>query len=156
MANRRVADSVATERRGGAPAGLRRLRAGEPSKTITSAASREFIHPHEDRPLTLRESARLQTFPDTFEFMGTRSERQVLIGNAVPPLFAEYVGKHLFGALTSGMPLDSVSGGLDSFDVVNGSGMSPALERVVRDVKKRFGGLSAEQSSIGMPVEEAV
>jgi len=88
--------------------------------------------------------------------MGTRSERQVLIGNAVPPLFAEYVGKHLFGALTSGMPLDSVGGGLDSFDVVNGLGMSPALERIVRDVKKRFGGSSAEQSSIGMLVEEAV
>ncbi|MHB8245508.1 MAG: DNA cytosine methyltransferase [Acidimicrobiales bacterium] len=155
-ANRRVADGMPTERRGGAPAGLRRLRAEEPSKAITSAAPREFIHPHEDRPLTLRECARLQTFPDNFQFLGSRSERQVLVGNAVPPLFAECVGNQLFSALTSDVALDSGGGGLDCFDVVNGSGMSPALEQVIRDINKRFGGSRAEQLSLNMLVEEAV
>src|SRR5690606_12779965 len=85
-ANRRVSDGVPTDRRGGAPAGLRRLRPDQPSKAITSAAPSEFVHPLEDRMLTLRECARLQTFPDEFLFAGSRSERAVQIGNAVPPV----------------------------------------------------------------------
>ncbi len=67
-ANRRVMDGTPTERRGGAPSGIRRLRADEPSKAITGGAMNEFLHPTEDRPLTLRECARLQTFPDNFIF----------------------------------------------------------------------------------------
>ena len=155
-ANRRVSDGMPSERRGGAPTGLRRLRADEPSKAITSAASREFIHPHEDRPLTLRECARLQTFPDSFEFLGSRAERQVLVGNAVPPLFAECIGKQLFSTLASDLPLDSGAGGLACFDVVNGSGMSPALERVIRDVNERFGKSRPEQLSLNMLIKEVV
>jgi DNA (cytosine-5)-methyltransferase 1 len=59
---RRVMDGTPVEKRGGAPSGLKRLFANEPSLTITSTATREFVHPAEDRLLTLRECARLQTF----------------------------------------------------------------------------------------------
>src|SRR5258708_5463216 len=59
---RRVQDGTPSENRGGAPAGLRRLRPNEPSKAITGGARSEFLHPCEHRALTIRECARLQTF----------------------------------------------------------------------------------------------
>ena len=61
-------DGTPTERRGGAPAGLRRLAPDEPSKAITGGALRDFLHPIENRTLTLRECARIQTFPDEWTF----------------------------------------------------------------------------------------
>ncbi|MBC6422120.1 MAG: DNA cytosine methyltransferase [Hormoscilla sp. SP5CHS1] len=72
-ATRRVMDGTLTEKRGGAPNGLKRLLAKEPSLTITSASPREFVHPIENRLLTLRECARLQSFPDWYEFQGSWS-----------------------------------------------------------------------------------
>ena len=89
-------DGTPTERRGGPPSGLRRLRANEPSKTITASAVNEFLHPSVDRFLTLRECARLQTFPDEFDFIGTKREQALLVGNSVPPLLAEAFGRLLF------------------------------------------------------------
>ncbi len=47
-----------------------------------------YLHPEEDRPITHREAARLQTFPDDFEFLGTKIEVARMIGNAVPPKLA--------------------------------------------------------------------
>lgn len=81
---RRVMDGTPAERRGGAPAGIRRLRPDEPSKAITSGARNEFVHPEENRFLSLRECARIQTFPDSFEFEGTANEQALLIGNGAP------------------------------------------------------------------------
>jgi DNA (cytosine-5)-methyltransferase 1 len=138
---RRVLDGTPTERRGGAPAGLRRLRPDEPSKAITSAAVREFVHPTCDRRLTLREAARLQTFPDDFEFHGSPSEQATLVGNAIPPRFAETLGRsvaeHL--ATTEGaehrQPED---GALLEFDVTPAAQMSPALAKVVSEVRDRY------------------
>jgi DNA (cytosine-5)-methyltransferase 1 len=68
---RRVMDGTPTEKRGGAPSGLKRLIATAPSLTITSASPNEFVHPTQDRLLTLRECARLQSFPDWYEFHGS-------------------------------------------------------------------------------------
>jgi DNA (cytosine-5)-methyltransferase 1 len=51
-----------------------------------------FIHPTQIRSLTPREAARVQTFPDTFKFSGTRSHVFTQIGNAVPPLVGQKVG----------------------------------------------------------------
>ena len=132
-------DGTPTECRGGAPFGLRRLRADQPSKAITSGALRDFLHPNENRPFTLRECARLQTFPDDFRFIGCRAERILLIGNAVPPLLAEQIASQLFTSIAAASPSHSF-GKLLSFVPTLSTGMSPALEAVVRTVKARFCG----------------
>lgn len=84
-----MSDGTAPDRCGGAPAGIRRLRADQPSKTVTGSAPRELAHPSEDRFLTLRECVRLQGFADGHVFAGSRSDQATLTGNAVPPPFAE-------------------------------------------------------------------
>ena len=136
-AHRRVMDGTPSERRGGAPAGLRRLVPNQPSKAITSGANSEFIHPTEDRPLTLRECARLQTFPDNFRFMGTLAEKAMLVANAVPPLLAERFVRHLLLAMHRPERQVAVPG-LMSFFVTNAPAMSPALKRTVEDVERRY------------------
>lgn len=140
-AYRRVMDGTPTERRGGAPAGLRRLRPDQPSKAITSAAVREFIHPTENRRITLREAARLQTFPDDFAFSGNSAEQATLIGNAIPPRFAEVLGKSLIAHLTryaGAAQREPGEGALVEFSVTPAQQMSPALSRVVTEVSARF------------------
>ena len=53
------------------------------------------LHPTEDRSLTVREAARIQTFPDDVIFEGTRQEQCILVGNAVPIILAELFAKHI-------------------------------------------------------------
>jgi len=53
-----------------------------------------YLHPQENRPITHREAARLQGFPDDFFFVGTKTQVGIQIGNAVPPPFAEALAKH--------------------------------------------------------------
>ncbi len=137
-AYRRVMDGTPTERRGGAPSGIRRLSGDQPSKAITSFARNEFVHPTEDRFLTLRECARIQTFPDTFEFAGKISDQALLIGNAVPPLFAEAVARHLAAQLRAGVKQDAGEGRLLSFVPTMSTGMSPALQRITAVVQNTF------------------
>jgi DNA (cytosine-5)-methyltransferase 1 len=134
---RRVMDGTPTEQRGGAPAGLRRLRGDEPSKAITGGALNEFLHPTQDRPLTTRECARLQTFPDNFKFLGSPSDAVQLIGNAVPPKLAFVLAKSLRDDL-SGSTLVAKEGALLSFVPTLAAGMSPALKTVTREVRRRF------------------
>lgn len=129
---RRVADGVPTEKRGGAPAGIRRLIASHAAPTITSAATREFIHPLADRPLTLREAARLQSFPDTYAFVGAQGSRATQIGNAVPPLAAAVLARHLAevdGAAGGRFGTEAVTPGLLGYWLTDATGKSPALQR---------------------------
>lgn len=136
-AYRRVCDGTPMEQRGGAPSGLRRLVAAEPSKAITGGALREFVHPSEDRPLTLRECARLQTFPDSFLFEGTMGEKCQQIGNAVPPRFAEVIARNLLFDLKAEQ-IRHNSGKLLSFVPTNSVGMSPVLKQVVVKVGAEY------------------
>ena len=69
----------------------KRLRANEPSIVISNYRKNMLIHPTQDRGLSVREAARLQSFPDKFIFSGSLMHIQQQIGNAVPPLLAKAV-----------------------------------------------------------------
>ncbi len=127
-ANRRVMDGTPSEKRGGSPSGLKRLIYDEPCLTITGATTREFIHPINDRPLTIRECARVQTFPDDFKFFGSGSEKIQQIGNAIPPLIARIFAEHIrdeygFTGQTT------KKGRFISYSVTKAEAMSPALKK---------------------------
>jgi len=127
-ANRRVQDGTPTEKRGGAPTGLKRLFYDEPCLTITGASTREFIHPEAGRPLTLRECARVQTFPDDFVFRGNSTDKIKMIGNAIPPLLAKRFADHIEKTCGfSGIPQHQ--GGLISFSLTKAEAMSPTLKK---------------------------
>ena len=85
----------------------RRLDPELPSPTVTRSGYRDFIHPYEDRMLTVRELANLQTFPIDWEFLGVRldsysSKRKTTmtqfgqVGNAVPPMLAKALMEQMF------------------------------------------------------------
>lgn len=69
----------------------KRLIADKPSVVISNYRKNMLIHPYQDRGLSVREAARLQSFPDKFVFKGSLMHIQQQIGNAVPPLLAKAV-----------------------------------------------------------------
>lgn len=73
----------------------KRLNASIPSVVISNYRKNMLIHPTEDRGLSVREAARLQSFPDDFIFKGTLMDIQQQIGNAVPPLLAQAIFKKI-------------------------------------------------------------
>lgn len=84
---------------GGGKTGMaRRLSMDEPSLTLTCAPAQkqtERCHPYETRPLTVREYARIQTFPDDWKFCGSLSAQYKQIGNAVPVNLSWAIGRAL-------------------------------------------------------------
>jgi DNA (cytosine-5)-methyltransferase 1 len=80
----------------------RKLHWDRPAGTITAHLAKDcytHIHPEQPRTISIREAARIQSFPDDFRFLGHMGDRFRLIGNAVPPLMAwgiaEFVRRHL-------------------------------------------------------------
>ncbi len=87
-----------------------RLSNNLPSYTVNTYFNRPgngtFVHPHQDRLISMREAARLQSFPDHYRFLGSYSSRYKQIGNAVPPFLARAVADQI----QTGLVLDMFSG----------------------------------------------
>lgn len=77
----------------------KRLDENQPSITMSNYRKSMIIHPRENRLLSVREAARLQSFPDNYVFKGGISSMQQQVGDAVPPLLAKEVGKELLKLL---------------------------------------------------------
>ncbi len=89
---------------GGRTGMARRISWDEPSLTLTTSPSQkqtERCHPDETRPFTVREYARIQTFPDDWEFIGGIGSKYQQIGNAVPVNFAYHLGRAIVSALSN-------------------------------------------------------
>ena len=93
---------------GGGKTGMaRRMSWSEPSLTLTCSPAQkqtERCHPEETRPFTVREYARIQTFPDDWAFAGSVSQQYKQIGNAVPVNFAKEVGNSIIRFLNKIYP----------------------------------------------------
>ncbi|WP_071188640.1 DNA cytosine methyltransferase [Trichormus sp. NMC-1] len=93
---------------GGGKVGFyRRLSWDKPSPTITTCPHQkatDMCHPVELRPLTVRESAKIQTFPDDWIFYGSVTSKYKQIGNAVPVLLAKELGDYLFNLMQENQP----------------------------------------------------
>lgn len=88
---------------GGRTGILRRLSYDEPALTVLTTPQMkqtERCHPSEVRPFSIRENARIQSFPDEWEFCGTLGAKYKQIGNAVPCTLAKEIGKSIINTLT--------------------------------------------------------
>lgn len=83
-----------------------RMGKDEISVTITTRfdtpSSGKFTHPYLHRAITVREAARIQSFPDTFKFIGTKGSQMKQVGNAVPPLLAQAIATVIMKDITGG------------------------------------------------------
>ena len=70
-----------------------KLEYDKPSGTVVNVRKSMWIHPEHSRALSIREAARLQTFPDRFTFEGTKDSQYQQVGNAVPPLLGEAIAE---------------------------------------------------------------
>jgi DNA (cytosine-5)-methyltransferase 1 len=98
----------------------RRQHPERPCNTIVSSSHTNFIHPYLHRNFTVREIARIQSFPDRFQFLGKRAvlskslsikkgylddiylDQRMQIGNAVPPILAEHLAEAIMETLRNG------------------------------------------------------
>jgi DNA (cytosine-5)-methyltransferase 1 len=82
-----------------------RLRGDRPSKTIVAHLAKDgngYVHPSQIRSISIREAARLQSFHDDYAFCGAASDQWTQLGNAVPPLLAEKIGRSFLQVLKKG------------------------------------------------------
>lgn len=79
-----------------------RLKWDAPSVSISNFRKNMLIHPTQNRGLSVREAARLQTFPDNYEFYGPLGSQQQQVANAVPPLLAQKIGENIIDCVADG------------------------------------------------------
>ena len=107
-----IMDSIPEELRptSGYPNSYKRIKLNESAPTITRnftvPSSTNCIHPIANRALTLREAARIQSFPDCYQFAGSFTEKRLLIGNAVPPLLSLAIAKAVAKSLRINLPVN--------------------------------------------------
>jgi DNA (cytosine-5)-methyltransferase 1 len=77
----------------------RRLVWDQPSVVIGNFRKNMLVHPEQDRGLSVREAARLQSFPDSYRFAGSIGFQQQQVSNAVPPLLAKAVFRQVMACL---------------------------------------------------------
>lgn len=126
---RRYRDDIFTDK-------YKRLDPNDLSRTITAHIARDgywYIHPTQPRTLTIREAARIQTFRDDIRFAGPPSSAFRQIGNAVPPLMAEHLGRAILESLgqrrrsTTARSTESVSAALSDWFVGEAATRAPWL-----------------------------
>lgn len=88
-----------------------RLNYDEPSGTVVNVRKSMWIHPTKDRAISVREAARLQTFPDSFVFCGTKDKQYQQVGNAVPPIMAKAIAQKLANLLKKGLEDQELNNG---------------------------------------------
>ena len=85
---------------------LPRMSWDSPSPALTerchSISNGRYGHPEQDRAISLREAAAIQSFPDGYVFLGSNKHIAKQIGNAVPVRLAEHIGKHILGLCVNG------------------------------------------------------
>lgn len=72
-----------------------KLKYDEPSNTVVNVRKSMWVHPNHNRALSVREAARLQSFPDSFQFFGPKDSQYQQVGNAVPPLLAKEIAQSI-------------------------------------------------------------
>lgn len=106
-------------RRGGPNMRMIRLDPSKPSLTVTGYIFNKFVHPYENRFITVREAARLQGFPDSLKFEGSLTSTQMQVGNAVPVQLAKAVFE---AVLISVRKLGYGKRNLTAFSLFSGAG----------------------------------
>jgi DNA-methyltransferase (dcm) len=105
-----------------------RLHQSTPAYTISAGfgnvTSGCFTHPKHDRALTVREGARLQGFPDSFEFLGSKEAQYRQVGNAVPPFFMMQLVRHIQDGANEG-----VAARMTSEFIASGKKLPPMVKR---------------------------
>lgn len=81
---------------------FKRLDRNKPASTMVPGHNAFPIHPWLPRALTVREAARIQTFPDEVKFVGARQDQCIQVGNAFPPLLAELIANNILRAVSGG------------------------------------------------------
>lgn len=99
-----------------------RLEYEKPCGTVTNVRKSMWIHPTLNRAISIREAARLQTFPDSFIFIGTKDSQYQQVGNAVPPIMAEAIARKLAELLDAcNLDVNEQGGNAHSGYVLNGT-----------------------------------
>lgn len=104
----------------------------KPAITVTAyarnPASGRYVHPEQDRGLSVREAALLQSFPRNYEFTGSLDERFRQIGNAVPPAFAAFLAAHIKEQLSAKNPASEFQRGITA-------AVGPSFSRLIPSLK---------------------